>query len=285
MTDAAARDAQDTAARTSRNQATPIGDHNAWATDLSARWWLDHMLRAVGIEGIQPEHDALLTRVGEAVGSVRLRVAADRANRNEPRLTAWDGYGNRVDDIEFDPAWDECLDALTGTGMCGLPWLDARAGYLVRGAMAELWGRLDMGVMCPVTMTMAAVPVLGRDSGGPGERLHRHVLAAAAGSAEPGSAGSQRAGSFGPGPSEHGPFAGGRRGRHPLIGMAMTEPQGGSDLADSTVEAVDQGDGSFRISGHKWFLSHPVVDAIPLLAREELIAYAHWHGEVRMTAR
>ena len=255
--------------RVSTNQASPIGDHDAWAADPSARWWLEHVLREVGIDGIQPEHDALLGRVGRAVGSVRLRAAADRANRNEPRLATWDGHGTRLDDVEFDPAWDECIDAVTGSGVCGLPWLDDRTGYLVRGVMAELWGRIDLGVMCPVTMTAAAVPVLARDAGGPGEQLRDQVLAAAAaGAAPPGSAGSQPVGSYGPGPTERGPFPGGRRGRHPLIGMAMTEPQGGSDLAGSTVTAVEQPDGSFRIDGHKWFCSHPVVDALLVLARE-----------------
>jgi len=222
------------------NQPAPIADHDSWRVDRSSRWWLDDMLRACGVDGHRAYAERL-ARVGAAVGSTRLRDAADLANRNDPQLEAWDRWGTRVDDVRFDASWHEVLGAVTSSGVCGLPWLDARAGYLVRAAAMEQWARLDIGVMCPVTMTSAAVPVLQRDADGPGAELAREILDAA---------------------------REGRASGHPLVGMAMTEPQGGSDLAGSSVTAVEQGEGTFRLTGHKWFVSHAVADALLVLARE-----------------
>lgn len=228
-------------ARMSSNQAPPIPDHDAWAVDASSRWWLDHFLAEVGVGTLGDVHASRLTRAGAAVGSQRLRDAADRANRNEPQLATYDRWGNRRDDVRFDPAWHEVLYEVTSSGVCGLPWLDPDAGYLVRAAAMELWARLDIGVMCPVTMTGAAVPVLQRDADGPGGTLANRIVEAA---------------------------DAGRGEGHPLVGMAMTEPQGGSDLSGSSTTATPVGDGTWRIDGHKWFVSHPVADALLVLARE-----------------
>ncbi|MCW2928654.1 MAG: hypothetical protein JWM86_2622 [Thermoleophilia bacterium] len=224
------------------NQARPIDDHDAFAVDSSSRWWLDHLLASTGA-GTIDEHGRAerLAGVGTAVGSVRLRDAADRANRIDPELQAYDRYGARIDDIRFDASWHEVLDAVTASGVCGLPWNEPSGGYLVRAAAMELWARLDIGVMCPVTMTGAAVPVLMRDSDGPGRELAERILVAAASGTGTG---------------------------HPLMGMAMTEPQGGSDLGGSSTRARAREDGSFVISGHKWFCSHPVADALLVLARD-----------------
>ena len=222
------------------NQPSPIPDHDSWATDTSSRWWLEHFLKACGVDSLG-EHEARLTRVGRDVGSRRLRDAADRANRIEPELATYDRWGNRIDDVRFDGSWREVLHAVTASGVCGLPWIDERAGYLVRAAAMEQWARLDIGVMCPVTMTGAAVPVLARDVDGPGAEMASAIVEAA------------------------------REGRgdgHPLMGMAMTEPQGGSDLSGSTVVATEQSDGTFTLDGHKWFVSHAVAVGLLVLARE-----------------
>lgn len=227
--------------RVSANQAAAIPDHDAWAADSSSRWWLDHLLATTTGGPIAEEHAARLQRVGRAVGSRRLRDAADRANQNDPQLATYDRWGNRIDDVRLDPAWFEVLHEVTASSVCGLPWLDPQSGYLVRAAAMELWARLDVGVMCPVTMTGAAVPVLQRDAEGPGGRLARQILEA----------------------------AGEARGAgHPLVGMAMTEPQGGSDLSTSSTTATPLRDGTWRIDGHKWFVSYPVADALLVLARE-----------------
>jgi putative acyl-CoA dehydrogenase len=50
------------------------------------------------------------------------------------------------------------------------------------------------------------------------------------------------------------------------MGMAMTEKQGGSDVRANSTRAERQSDGSYILSGHKWFCSAPMSDAFLTLA-------------------
>jgi putative acyl-CoA dehydrogenase len=52
-----------------------------------------------------------------------------------------------------------------------------------------------------------------------------------------------------------------------LVGMSMTERQGGSDLRGSTMEARPDGDGTATLHGEKWFCSAPMSDAFLILAQ------------------
>ncbi len=51
--------------------------------------------------------------------------------------------------------------------------------------------------------------------------------------------------------------------------MAMTEKQGGSDVRANTTRAVPAGDGSYLLTGHKWFCSAPMCDLFLVLAQAE----------------
>jgi len=50
-------------------------------------------------------------------------------------------------------------------------------------------------------------------------------------------------------------------------GMSMTEKQGGSDVRAGTTRAVACGDGSYTITGHKWFTSAAMSDVYLVLAQ------------------
>ena len=52
-----------------------------------------------------------------------------------------------------------------------------------------------------------------------------------------------------------------------LIGMAMTEKQGGSDVRANTTRAVRRSGGDYLLTGHKWFCSAPMSDAFLVLAQ------------------
>jgi putative acyl-CoA dehydrogenase len=52
-----------------------------------------------------------------------------------------------------------------------------------------------------------------------------------------------------------------------LAGMGMTEKQGGSDVRANRTAAVDAGDGTWRLTGHKWFCSAPMSDLFLVLAQ------------------
>jgi len=52
-----------------------------------------------------------------------------------------------------------------------------------------------------------------------------------------------------------------------LAGMAMTEKQGGSDVRANTTQAEPSLDGTWEITGHKWFCSYPPCDVFLTLAQ------------------
>ena len=51
--------------------------------------------------------------------------------------------------------------------------------------------------------------------------------------------------------------------------MAMTEKQGGSDVRANTTRAVPNADGSYSLTGHKWFCSAPMCDLFLVLAQTD----------------
>src|SRR3712207_7549846 len=58
------------------------------------------------------------------------------------------------------------------------------------------------------------------------------------------------------------------RGKAGLVaGMGMTEKQGGSDVRSNTTHASANGDGSWSLTGHKWFTSAPMSDLFLVLAQ------------------
>jgi putative acyl-CoA dehydrogenase len=107
---------------------------------------------------------------------------------------------------------------------------------------------VENGTQCPLTMTYAALPVL---------RRHQQELPWLAQSWIPKVLGRD----YDPRslPLEDKSSA--------LIGMGMTERQGGSDVRANTTRAVAAGEGEYRLTGHKWFFSAPMCDAHLVLAQ------------------
>ncbi len=211
------------------NQPPELEPLNLFAADLALREALE---REGGGWGRQRAHEA-----GEAAGSVQAREHSRRAERNAPILRTHDRFGNRIDQVELDPSWHWMLKGAIERGIAGLPWREQRRGaHVVRAALFMLWAQVNDGVMCPVSMTYAAVPAL-RD-GSP-------ELAAAW---EP----RLTAPDY-----EHGAIA----------GMAMTERQGGSDVRANITRAHEVGDGLWELHGHKWFCSYPPCDVFLILAQ------------------
>ena len=54
--------------------------------------------------------------------------------------------------------------------------------------------------------------------------------------------------------------------RSALIGMAMTEKQGGSDVRAGTTLGTSMGGHAYQLTGHKWFCSAPMSDGFLVLA-------------------
>ncbi|MCZ2858754.1 acyl-CoA dehydrogenase family protein [Blastococcus sp. VKM Ac-2987] len=191
-----------------------------------------------------------LRDLGELAGSAQAQEWGRLANENPPTLRTHDRYGHRVDEVEFHPAWHELMRTAMQHGLGGAPWADQDGGdphAHVRRAVGYLgWTQVEMGHGCPTTMTYAVVPAL---RGAP-ELAARY---------EPGL--TARAYEFGLTP----PAA--KSGL--VAGMGMTEKQGGSDVRANTTRAVARPDGSYALTGHKWFTSAPMGDLFLVLARLE----------------
>ena len=185
-----------------------------------------------------------LHEIGRAAGSVEAFALGDRAEAHPPVLHTHDRYGYRVDQVAYDPSYHELMTTATHFGLHGTPWLseDANA-HLARAVGLSLWGAVDAGHQCPITMTYAAVPALREDA----ELAARYV---------------DKLGTCGYDPSFRAP----EEKTFITAGMSMTEKQGGSDVRANTTTAALQPDGTYLINGHKWFTSAPMSDIFLTLA-------------------
>jgi putative acyl-CoA dehydrogenase len=188
--------------------------------------------------------EADLHQLGRLAGAPGTQQLARLANDYPPLLRSHDSCGNRIDEVEFHPAWHELMAIAVGRGLHAAPWADSRPGaHLARAAKFYVWAQAEAGHGCPISMTYAAVPAL----------RHQPELAA---SFEP----LLTATRYDPGLRVPGTKAG------LLAGMAMTEKQGGSDVRANTTRAVPAG-GGYLLTGHKWFCSAPMCDLFLVLAQ------------------
>jgi putative acyl-CoA dehydrogenase len=186
-----------------------------------------------------------LHQLGRLAGAESTQEAARLANVHRPALRTHDPRGNRIDEVEFHPAWHELLATAIGHGLHAAPWADHRPGaHVARGAKFFVWTQAEAGHGCPVSMTYASIPAL------------RHAPDLTA-TFEP----LLTAPSYDPGLR----VPAGKTGL--LAGMAMTEKQGGSDVRANTTAAEPAGDGSYLLTGHKWFCSAPMCDLFLVLAQ------------------
>jgi len=222
-----------------RNQVPPLAGHDVAADPA--------LLEAVDREGAGWAVSSL-HELGLLAGRAETAEQARLANEHPPVLHTHDARGNRIDEVEFHPAWHALMGTAVSHGLHGAPWADPRPGaHVARAARFYVWSQAEAGHGCPISMTYAAVPAL------------RHAPALAA-RFEP----LLTACAYDPGlrPAE------GKRGL--LSGMAMTEKQGGSDVRANTTRAEpapDLGDGAHLLTGHKWFCSAPMCDLFLTLAQ------------------
>jgi len=169
------------------------------------------------------------------------------ANENPPRLRTHDRFGNRIDEVEFHPAWHSLLATSVGQGLHALSWREPRAGgHVARAAFFTLMAQVEAGHTCPISMTHAAVPALRAqpELAAEWEPLLTSVT-------------------YDPGLRPPAAKSGA------LCGMAMTERQGGSDVRANVTRAETLGDGEYELTGHKWFCSAPMSDVFLVLAQSD----------------
>ncbi|WP_122023621.1 isovaleryl-CoA dehydrogenase [Salmonella enterica] len=221
------------------NQPAPLNNSNLFLSDGA-------LCEAVSREGAGWDSD-LLASIGQQLGTAESLELGRLANAHPPELLRYDPQGQRLDDVRFHPAWHLLMQGLCANRVHYLAWEEeARAGsFVARAARFVLHAQVEAGTLCPVTMTFAATPLLLQmlpatfhDWLAPlrSDRYDSHLL---------------------PG--------GQKRGL--LIGMGMTEKQGGSDVLSNTTHAERLADDSYRLGGHKWFFSVPQSDGHLVLAQ------------------
>jgi putative acyl-CoA dehydrogenase len=183
--------------------------------------------------------------VGELCGRPETIELGFAANENPPVHMVYDRSGRRVDAAEFHPSWHSLLDTAAWHGLMGRAWLETERGaHAARAARFILLAQVEAGVMCPIAMTYASVPALRLDP------ALAEVWVPLVGASE-----------YDPRPLP------GKLKRAALVGMAMTERAGGSDLRRCATVATPMGDGRYELTGTKWFVSAVASDAFFVLAR------------------
>lgn len=227
------------------NQPEPLSNSNLYLSDMALR------------EAVMREHAGWdgedLSLIGLQLGSQESLELGRLANANPPELLRYDAVGQRLDQVRFHPAWYVLMQELVNHRVHNLPWQeDARIGsFVARAARFILHAQVEAGTLCPITMTFGAIPLLQQtlpplfQSWIPAllsDRYDSHQIV-----------GSQKRGL--------------------LIGMGMTEKQGGSDVLSNSTRAEPlqaRGNGeAYRLVGHKWFFSVPQSDAHLVLAQAE----------------
>jgi putative acyl-CoA dehydrogenase len=221
---------------TRANQPPPLEGYNVFTENAP----LVEALRREG-RGFAEEQ---AVELGEELGGEPLEWGR-LANENPPALRALDRFGNRIDEVEFHPAWHALLELGVGAGLHALPWREPVPGaHVGRAAMFLTLAQVEWGVGCPLSMTFASVPALRAQPTLAAEWEPRLTSLAY----EPGLApAADKAGA--------------------LCGMAMTERQGGSDVRANETEARPSAPGEALLHGHKWFCSAPMSDAFLMLAQ------------------
>ena len=225
------------------NQVPELKDYNLYTSDP--------VLRRAVARGDAGWRDDELVRQGAEYGAEATLRAAEDANRHEPELHTHSRIGERIDSVDFHPAWHTMMAMARRNGIANLPLFDPRpSAWTAYGASLYMHSQIESGSTCPTTMTKASIPVM---------RLNAALFDAA---------GPKLAATV------HDPRD--RVFTHKdsmTIGMGMTEKQGGSDVRSNTTRARRSGDGpwgeEFLITGHKWFFSAPMCDGHLVLARTE----------------
>ena len=223
------------------NQTPPLADFNLYSTD-------EALQEAVRREGAAHAAGELI-RDGALIGTAENIEHARLANRHTPVLQNFDVRGERIDAVEFHPSWHALMKGIAARGYHTGPWtpeLRGRGAHVARAAGYFMQAQIESGTLCPTTMTYGAIAALRRDGWLSAAWVPRLIS------------------------REYDPrdiaFELKRGG---LIGMGMTERQGGSDVRANTTRAVRESDGCYSLTGHKWFFSAPQCDAHLVLAQTQ----------------
>ncbi|MFC3787138.1 putative acyl-CoA dehydrogenase [Sphingopyxis italica] len=225
------------------NQPPPLEGANAFLADPA-------LCEAVAREGGAWAADDLAA-LGAKVFDPEWVHKAVTANRYTPELKRFDRFGQRVDTVEFHPAWHELMGLAYEHEVHALPWRTKESGgHVARGAASMLFAQLECGVLCPTAITYGVVPMMWQQ---PDLAEQWEPLMVSK--------------DYDPRPIPHGEKSG------ISIAFTATEKQGGSDIRRNMTEAKPAGQPGpgreYILTGHKWFCSAAGADIIFVVAQTE----------------
>lgn len=222
------------------NQPSPFAGRNLYTTDTA--------LKEAALQEGGEWLDRPLAELGELTGSERLLELGVQANRYPPEIASFDAQGRRIDEVRFHSAYHELMALAMKHRIHDIAWTRKSGGHVAHAALLALFTQAEAGVMCPINMTYACIPALRREPDLAGPWLKRLI-----------------GGQYDP---RLLPIA---EKRGIMIGMAMTEKQGGSDLRSNTTRAypLKGSERAWHLVGHKWFCSAPMSDAFLSLAHTD----------------
>ncbi|GGL23137.1 acyl-CoA dehydrogenase family protein [Phycicoccus endophyticus] len=231
------------------NQVPTLQGHDVYGGDPALTEAVDRWVRPHDPDGVRALHE-----LGRLAGTPEARTWADQADRVGPLLRTHAPTGERLDEVEFHPAYHRLMEVAVGEGLTAEPWTrpEGTGAHARRAAGFLVWSQVEAAHMCPVSMTYSAAPAL---------------LANAPGLAE----------QWVPGLASRGydPVLRPRAKKPGLtVGMGMTEKQGGSDVRANTTRALAAPGGplegeTYRLTGHKWFCSAPMSDGFLVLGQAD----------------
>ena len=220
------------------NMPPHMGNQNLWQDDKALQHWTK-------VEGGTCHADHI-AHVGLLTGLDETFEKANQANRNGPELHAFDRYGMRINAVEFHPAYHDLMDLAISNKVHNFAWHnESNAGHVGQSVLTYMFSQPEGGVMCPMAMTYSVVPSL-------------RITPSVAKTWMPKILSTQYDRRDIPVNEKTGA----------MIGMFMTEKQGGSDVRANSTSAQPFGEG-YLLTGHKYFCSAPMCDAFLVLANTE----------------
>ena len=227
------------------NQVPPLAGYNLFLSDRT-------LVQAIEREGAGWAREQV-SELGRFLGTDEAQCWGFEANENKPVLHTHDRFGNRRDEVVFHPSWHNLMRTSVENRLHCLPWekqgdadkAERNGSHVARAALMMLTAQNEAGHTCPISMTFSAVAALRAEPDLAGEWEPR-ILSS----------------SYDP------QFAPVQQKSGVLLGMGMTEKQGGSDVRANTTSAERIGSSrEYLITGHKWFCSAPMCDAFLILAQ------------------
>ena len=221
-----------------------IGDQDLWGNDRALRHW-------VGQFGADWAEHALAD-LGREAGTEATLTLSEQANRHGPEVRAFDRNGMRLNAVEFHPAYHDLMDIAIRHRTHNFAWVNDRPGaHVGHAALTYMFSQAEGGVMCPMAMAYSVMPCLAATPEVESEWRPRVMS-------------NQYDRRDIPAPEKTGA----------MIGMFMTEKQGGSDVRANTTRAEPLGAATgpgaeYALTGHKFFCSAPMCDAFMVLASTE----------------